>query len=623
MLIFVRRVTTLFLALLFLGGCVAATKKAGVATAEVTTLSGDEQSPRETLELPRSVAVLPLINRTGKPAAFDLVWQTLHNHFSGKNYRSLHLATVRRKLEAAGLEDPQSLDGIPEERLSSILGVDGLLMGEITHYDKVFAGLYAQVAVGVRLRLVGRDGVERWRAEKVVRKHEGGLATNPVGLLMSAAFAAWHVKDDVNLFRAADELGRALMAEMPEPPYLDGQRPPRITHVAHDGISRVMKYGDTLAVGLEGDPGLTATIRIEGLPLIDLPEVQPGVYHTKFNIRPQDNVTDAVVIGLLQDAYGNRSEWVSPLGFVAVDNRAPDLLLDLQATVRDGRAILTWKPSTQADLDHYQVEVSENPQGPYRKVGMPRENRLEQPGLSDFATFHYRVMAVDKAGNLSEAAQTSVQAAPDARFLQAENLEGTLPRQITGTVALTERNGPYHVRHPVEVRLGGLLLIGPGTRLIMQDRSLITVRGGLQVYGTSDKPVVVTGMDGAPFSTFVALASEEPVTIRGVTVRGGGIPIQITAGSPQILDSRLLKSLYSALEISGSSRPLIRGCEIQGSGAGGVVVEGKAQPRFEGNRFLENKPVHMQNGSEYRIDARGNSWQPSASVSTVLGAVDY
>ncbi len=77
------------------------------------------------------------------------------------------------------------------------------------------------------------------------------------------------------------------------------------------------------------------------------------------------------------------------------------------------------------------------------------------------------------------------------------------------------------------------------------------------------------------------------------------------------------------MEITGSSRPLIRACQIHGSSSGGVIIEERAQPRFDGNHFMNNHPVHIQNGSVYRVNARNNAWRPTASRRTVLGKVNY
>jgi hypothetical protein len=77
------------------------------------------------------------------------------------------------------------------------------------------------------------------------------------------------------------------------------------------------------------------------------------------------------------------------------------------------------------------------------------------------------------------------------------------------------------------------------------------------------------------------------------------------------------------MEISGISHPLIEHSRLEGATSGGVLIMGKAQPKFSGSQFINMKPVHIQSSSAYRIDARGNTWQPAASATGVMGDVDY
>ncbi|CAN2042683.1 hypothetical protein GMMP15_80036 [Candidatus Magnetomoraceae bacterium gMMP-15] len=59
-----------------------------------------------------------------------------------------------------------------------------------------------------------------------------------------------------------------------------------------------------------------AFARIQGLGMINLPETQPGMYSTKITISPDDNVIDAPLIGVLQDNFGGKREWISPIGLI-------------------------------------------------------------------------------------------------------------------------------------------------------------------------------------------------------------------------------------------------------------------------------------------------------------------
>ncbi|MBF0589914.1 MAG: DUF799 family lipoprotein [Magnetococcales bacterium] len=524
---------------------------------------------------------------------------------------------------AAKLTDPAAVAAVPSTELAGILGVDGLIYGKITHYDKLFLLTYAQVAVGVEMRFVDRVGKEIWKGEQVSRKHEGGVATTPVGLILNAAFAAWHIKDDANLFRAADELGRELMGTIPEPKALAGAKRPRITQVVHDGMGKVLKFGDSLNIAVEAESGLKAAYaRVEGLGLVDLVETEKGFYTAKVDIKPDVNVDASAVVAVVENEEGTMTERVSPLGVVNVDNTPPEPVTDLKVDGRDGEVVVNWTPSKSDDLDIYKVGVADVPQGPFTEIGKVRDNKIVHK-LANFSTVHVQVTPVDKAENVGSVVKAMGRALPDPRFATATVLPRLVPARIEAPSVMTKANSPYTLNAPVALANTGVLLIEPGVAIQLERKTGITVHGELQVFGTKEAPVEVGGVNNGSYSTFLRLDSTLPVSIRGLKSTGGDIPVVVQAGTPMILDSQFLSNTYSAMEIGGSSRVVVRGCEIRGSSSAGVIVKGQAQPQFTGNVFAENSPFHMQSSSPYELNARDNSWKPAASRTTVLGNVDF
>ena len=109
----------------------------------------------------------------------------------------------------------------------------------------------------------------------------------------------------------------------------------------------------------------------------------------------------------------------------------------------------------------------------------------------------------------------------------------------------------------------------------------------------------------------------------GVSFERAGIAVDVRSGSAEIVNSTFTDSEYSALNITGSASPIFRDCVIEGSNTSGVVVENHAKPVFSGCRFSGNQPFHIQSTSIYEVNAEGNSWEPAASSSTILGEVRY
>ena len=617
------RILTIFpLVLLLLGGCAVSTTDTIATLPALKTGSADETTRNES-NLPTTVAVLPFNNKTTSEFAYRVVRRTMFNHFSSKNYRMLHWQDVDRRLALAGLKTPESvMDKSPAE-LMQILGVDGLMYGDITHYDKKFAAVYAQVAVGVELKFIGANAGTIWEVKDVQRSHAGGVSTSPVGLLLNALVAAKHIYGDINLYRAADELGRDLAKEMPEPENLTQNRKPVISDVVHSGVGQYLNYGDELEVVLVGDPGLTAVASIDGLGLIDLTETTPGTYQGSVKIDKNVNTDTVAVVGRLQDSFSQTSSWVSPYGLVTIDNTAPKPISPPSTISFDGAIQLNWTATSDTDISKYQIGVATTETGAFTNTFETENSEYRLENVSNYESVYLSVVAVDRAGNMGGGSRIEAYAASDTRYGAAMTLAGTLPTVISGVNKLTPAGNPHVVNNATRIDTGGVLLVAPGVKFEVSPKAKISVLGELHILGTGQSPVTVSDRSNQGFDNFLTLQTNKPVTISHLNVDGAGIAIDITAGSPLISDSHFANNQFNGLTISGSSRPTIRNCSISDAQAAGVIVSGQAQPNFKDNQFINNQPFHLQNGSTLQIDATGNSWEPAASNITILGDVVF
>ncbi len=588
----------------------------------ITTGSAETESLKDGM-YPRTIAILPFDNKTKSEFAYTVVRRTMANHFSTKNYRMLHWRDVDNRLALAGIANAGELAGRTPAELRVLLGVDGLVYGNITHYNKTFAAIYAQVAVGVELKFLNQSDEVIWEVVDVQRSHAGGVSTSPVGLIMNALVAAKHLYGDINLYRAADELGRDLAKQMPEPAGISQRKKPAIFNVVHSGVDQYLKYGDTLEVGIEGEPGLTAAAVIEGIGIIDLAEQEPGQYVGKVSLDKKLNLSDVVVSGRLQDEYGQTSTWISPYGLLNVDNEAPAAVGEVSVASSDYAVNVRWSAVSGSDVAGYEVAYATTETGmPVAAVTSANSN-ASLSELRNFEEIYVSVTTLDRAGNKSTATTVSATPAPDSRFSDATLLINTLPATITGVNKLTSKQSPYHLRSPARIASDGVLLIAPGVQIIVSPKAKLSVLGEIASFGNKEHPVTVRGDNNQTFDEFLVLQSSAPISLSGLNVQGSGIPIQITAGTPLLTDCVLADSAFNALSVSGSARPTIRNCTISGAKASGVLISGQAQPRFENNQFTNNDPFHIQNGSGYQVDTRKNSFEPAASNMTILGDVLY
>jgi hypothetical protein len=607
---------------LFLTGCAVSTTDT-IAVLPALKTGSSNQTLDMSAHLPTTVAVLPFANKSGSDFAYTVVRRTLFNHFSPKNYRMLHLQDIDNQLALAGVDTPALVAQKTPAELMAILGVDGLIYGDVTHYDKTFAGTYSQVAVGVEMRLVNGAAETVWEVKDVKRSHSGGISLTPVGLIMNALVAAQHVYGDLNLYRAADDLGRTLAEDMPEPESLAQRARPRITNVVHSGVNQYLKYGDKLEIGLEGAPGLKAVAVIDGMGVIDLSEIEAGQYVASVVLANNLNLTDIAVTGKLQDSYGQTSQWVSPYGLVNIDNTPPAVVSQLRAEPRDGEIFLDWTAPADTDIALYKIASATSETGSPDQFWETTNSDYLVTSSTNFTTRYLRIAAVDRAGNVGVSQRLAALAAPDSRYGDAISIGSAFPAVISGIYKMSPAGNPYYLRNPSRVATDGVLLIAPGVEIRVSPRASLAVMGELHVFGTGQQPVTVDDIADQGFAGFLALQSTQSVSIDGLNITGAGVAVDISAGSPLIANSSFTENAFNAISISGAARPVIRNTVISGAKASGVLVSGQAQPIFENNQFIDNQPFHLQNGSSYGLQATDNQWQPAASNMTILGEVTY
>ena len=598
---------------LALGGCAAQTDD-GIVAGPILTGTSDAETAEATTALPRTIAIMPLSNETDSELAIDVVRQTLTNHFGSRNYRVVHTGDVNQRLTAAGY----TLDGrgLPElSDLRRITGADGIITGSVTHYDKTFAGVAARISVGVSLTLHNGADETVWETEGVKRSYAGGVSTSPVGLIVNALTAAKHIYGDANLYRAADELGRSLATSMPSPASLGAQTLPTISTVVHSGVNQRLNYGDTLSIGLEGDPGLSATALIPEIGLVGLSEAEPGQYVGEITIDNTLNLDQVAITGRLENEQGVASSFVSPFGLLTVDNEAPSGVTELSVVSRDGGIQLTWTPSSSADAREVVITT---PDGKSISASA-MDSTAVISGLTNFVDSEIFVAVEDIAGNLSQPQRLIGIAAPDPRFATATDADNVLPAFIRGVQRLRASRSPYYLSQPTTIATDGALIVEPGTVIELSKGSKLTVLGAFAAYGTKAAPIQVATKNNSRVGEFLVLSSTAPSHVAGLSSEQVNLPIQVTSGAPDLIDNTLDQT-FNAIVVSGASKPTLRGNVISRATAAGVIVSDQAQPIFESNTFTDNEPFHIQNGSTFPINVKGNAFSPAASPMTILGA---
>jgi len=185
----------------------------------------DESSERVILSNPpKSIAILPFGNKTEVEDIEDFVRTTFYSHLTPHPYRDIELHEVDRKLKRYNLMNYDKLCNVSAKRLGRILGCDAVVIGEVTEFQRVYAGIYSQMAVGASISIWDtRTGKKLWSDEHVTRHHEGGIPLAITDLAMISIRSGLNLTDAEKI-KTVDELSRHLISRVPVPnPYGDGR----------------------------------------------------------------------------------------------------------------------------------------------------------------------------------------------------------------------------------------------------------------------------------------------------------------------------------------------------------------------------------------------------------------
>jgi len=620
---------------------------------------------------PQTVAVLPFLNRTDKKEAFDIVRKSFHGHFSRLNYTTMPLFKVDESLRQAGLDTPEKVAQTSEQKLLEILRVDALIRGGITHYDRLYLGLYSQVAVGAEVRMMdGKTGKELWWAKDVSRKHEAGITTSPVGLILIAVTTALNMRE-IELLRSSDDLFREMVKTISQPTLAQALKPPTITILAHDGMRRSDKYahkvGDVIKVAMEGDPRLRAFFRI-GVFKKDLPlqEEEPGTYTGSYKVMPGDNVEEALITGMLINDTGNATEWVDVLGPVTIDTTPPDTPKGLSVIGRDRIVDLKWSKNVDKDIGKYKIYRSITPLTGYREVGSTELTTFQDKNLENEKSYYYKVAALDLAGNESKLSDLT-------KAIPVTPGPTPVKGMISGDVTWYAGASPYIIEDEVLVGSQATLTIEPWT-VIRSKGEGISVLGKLIARGdqtsligfepaapgqkwkgvifnctkNDDSAIEYTRIKGA-LTGITCLSSSPLISHNEISNNHIGLQVSESFSKPKIFGNVIASNFSSGVEISAAASPNLEENEIRGNRQDGVFIK-EAQPVLAKNWILNNQEAGVRifssgsqllnnnihdNGKydvynnppkDVKVEANDNWWGTKEGlkiIGKIFGRVDY
>jgi len=577
----------LVLSLLIVPGCVVDTKDAKISPRISTLFSGTYKvDPYMEDHKPRTVAVLPFVDRSGSREGAQAVRKGFYNHFSSLPFKDMEIYQVDRLLAKAGLTDPEVVSKKTPQELGGILGVDGIIYGEISNFDKFFAGIYSQVAVGAEIKLYdAKTGHFLWSGQHVTRIHEGGIATTPVGIIATVIAAAMNVRD-IQLLRACDDLFRDMVKTVPVPTLAEALQPPVITLLTQDTKGMPKKAGDEIRVVIQGTPKMQASFDIGDYRRgIEMKEVEPGGYLGVYRVLPGDNIENAIITGHLLDDAGLRTDWVDAIGSVTLDTTPPAKPAGLAGVGRNQVVLLKWAKNMEADLAGYRIYRSETPLTGFTELAKTEFTEFKDPGLVNSKKYYYRLSAVDRAGNESPQSDTlaAMPVSPGPTIVSGP---------IEADTIWYSGASPYVLSDTVTVRDKAVLTIEPGTEVRSRGKGLV-IEGRLMAEGNTESIITFEGADGILWDGIVFRSvKEKENALRFCRIRHARTGITFEASSPKVEDSEFTGN-ETAIRILGAfSKPVLARNAVHKNGTG-VMVEGGAQPSLVENRIRDNAKAGM------------------------------
>ena len=171
---------------------------------------------------PPVVAVLPFKNQTDQDDLPELVRVGFYGHLAPQPFRDLEIRDIDRALELLEKHREKSLRDFSSQKLGSLLGAHLLIYGEVTEYTKIYTGVYSQIGIGAKIKIVEAEkGKTIWEDFYSTRFHEGSIPMNQVTAVFALVKTVMNLRNSQEL-RTIDDLCRNLTARIPEIAFSEG-----------------------------------------------------------------------------------------------------------------------------------------------------------------------------------------------------------------------------------------------------------------------------------------------------------------------------------------------------------------------------------------------------------------
>jgi hypothetical protein len=634
---------------------------------------------------PGSVAVLPFEALDGKSYSFNVppaqsaqvVRRGMYNHISSLPFRDLEIYETDRRLNNAGLRSVPDMDAMiaeDPEKMRSLLGVDAVVTGKVTHFDRIYVGIYSQIAVGCEVKMWDlRSGNLLWRAKHVTRAHAGGLSISPIGLAMATIASVWNLRE-TEMLSQTDDLFREIVSTMdlPESMLVGRSAAPRIDLFTATNPGKPFTVGKRVAFRIVGDPGCKAYFDLgdfkSGIEMVPVsaeikqaltdevvaaietqyretghdvtPELLEGVrkemasreiYEGRYTVAPDEEVYGLLAKGYLVDDAGSQATAIDAAHTIDVDSLPPAAPVQVVAGPLDQRVQVGWAANEENDLTGYEIWSSATPLSGFAQTAASEKNGIVMAGLTNFEPVYVKIRALDRAGNAGDFSRpVRGVALPEPDLYDLPQPGPGLGGEIAGKVLLVADKGPFTVQSSLRVGAGAALYLEPGVEIRFAPETVLSVVGGdLMAYGNEKKPIrlvpAAAGDDAGAWQGVVLDGAGRSV-LRHVVIDRAATGLTIGHSAPDIFAARITGSADAGLYLRDNARPNISCSTFSGNGGqGAMVIEGEGvHPIIRDNAFEQNEPFQVQSYTPLKVDLSGNFWgRPDPDSEWFMGDIQW
>jgi hypothetical protein len=601
-----KKISLIILVAVLFSGCVMSTGNKDLSISDIPGFGkNDGKATGEKVKLPNTVAVIPF--NSENQYASDIVTKYFYNSFSTLTYKDIELDAIKRVLKGKSLAQINSMD---VQELGRLLGVEGIIIGTVTDFDKLFAGIYSSVTVGADIKFYDvKSGKLIWKFKENAKKREGGIALSPIGIATQLVMAAYNLRE-VQVYRAAEDLFRDVFKTIPQPTMTQIVNKPSIYFSVNNIKSKkAFKAGDELLFSIDAQEGLEVAVIIPTEKnLIPLKEIQKGHYEGRYIVTNNVDEASGTIEYLLRSPNGLEAKYIDIYGNLNIDNVAP-VTPEVKYTLDNEKVKLEFIDNTGDEIAHYKLEKLVD--GQYQSFLMSEKKYLEFD-LKKGESIFLRPYLIDYAGNQSKKVSTALQINNllDTRILKAKELPLSINDENIHEIAVIKND--TQISGNLRIKPYGVLFIDSNVKVELLNNGRIIVEGGELVINSAKGNIRIDSKN-----TDVTIQFDGGHGVFNNFTLNGQRGVVLKQDASLKVQNTKINTQYDALSLLDSSTVQVTFSQIAAlKDMADVKVEGAAKASLSDVRFYEKNLFDVSSSSTK------TSVVKSSGKIKVLGVVD-